>query len=71
MFKSATLILSPILSGVISILTRWDNLHEIHYTIQDEALMLDVNGFVSTCNSTNFFIVKNGIVFTSTGHVII
>ncbi len=33
----------------------------------DEALMLDVNGFVSTCNSTNFFIVKNGIVFTSTG----
>ena len=33
----------------------------------DEALMLDVNGFVSTCNSTNFFIIKNGIVFTSTG----
>ena len=33
----------------------------------DEALMLDINGFVSTCNSTNFFIVKDGIVFTSTG----
>jgi len=29
--------------------------------------MLDINGFVSTCNSTNFFIIKNGIVFTSTG----
>jgi len=29
--------------------------------------MLDVNGNVSTCNSTNFFIVKNGEVWTSTG----
>lgn len=48
-------------------------LHEVQALIQaieagaDEALMLDVNGFVSTCNSTNFFIIKNGIVFTSTG----
>ncbi len=33
----------------------------------DEGLMLDVNGHVSTCNSTNFFIVKNGEVWTSTG----
>jgi len=33
----------------------------------DEGLMLDVNGFVSTCNSTNFFIVQNGEVWTSTG----
>ena len=33
----------------------------------DEALMLDVQGFVSTCNSTNFFIVKEGTVLTSTG----
>lgn len=33
----------------------------------DEALMLDVNGFVSTCNATNFFIVKSGEVWTSTG----
>ena len=33
----------------------------------DEALMLDVNGFVSTCNATNFFIVRNGEVWTSTG----
>jgi branched-chain amino acid aminotransferase len=32
----------------------------------DEALMLDINGFVSTCNATNFFIVKNGAVWTST-----
>ena len=29
--------------------------------------MLDVNGYVSTCNSTNFFIVKKGEVWTSTG----
>ena len=29
--------------------------------------MLDVNGFVSTCNATNFFIVKNNEVWTSTG----
>ena len=33
----------------------------------DEALMLDVHGFVSTCNATNFFIVKSGEVWTSTG----
>ena len=33
----------------------------------DEALMLDPNGFVSTCNSTNFFIVRKGEVWTSTG----
>ena len=34
----------------------------------DEGLMLDPNGFVSTCNSTNFFIVRKGEVWTSTGH---
>ena len=33
----------------------------------DEGLMLDPHDFVSTCNSTNFFIVKNGEVWTSTG----
>jgi len=33
----------------------------------DEALMLDPHGFVATCNSTNFFIVRNGEVWTSTG----
>ncbi len=33
----------------------------------DEALMLDPNGNVATCNSTNFFMIKDGIVFTSTG----
>ena len=33
----------------------------------DEALMLDPQGFVSTCNSTNFFIVRGGEVWTSTG----
>jgi branched-chain amino acid aminotransferase len=34
----------------------------------DEALMLDINGFVSTCNATNFFIVRKGEVWTSTGN---
>jgi len=33
----------------------------------DEALMLDPDGFVSSCNATNFFWVKNGEVRTSTG----
>ncbi|MFZ5668288.1 MAG: aminotransferase class IV [Pseudomonadota bacterium] len=33
----------------------------------DEALMLDPNGFVSSCNATNFFWVKDGEVRTSTG----
>ena len=33
----------------------------------DEALMLDPQGFVSTCNSTNFFIVHRNQVWTSTG----
>ena len=48
-------------------------LHEVQALIQaieagaDEALMLDVNGFVSTCNATNFFIIKDGEVWTSTG----
>ncbi|MBK9637538.1 MAG: aminotransferase class IV [Bacteroidetes bacterium] len=48
-------------------------LHEVQALIQaleagaDEALMLDVNGFVSTCNATNFFIVRGNEVWTSTG----
>lgn len=48
-------------------------LHEVQALVQaleagaDEALMLDVRGFVSTCNATNFFIVKDGAVITSTG----
>jgi len=33
----------------------------------DEGLMLDPHGFVATCNSTNFFIVRRGAVWTSTG----
>lgn len=33
----------------------------------DEALMLDPEGFVATCNSTHFFIVRRGEVWTSTG----
>ena len=33
----------------------------------DEALMLDPHGFVATCNSTHFFIVRRGVVWTSTG----
>lgn len=33
----------------------------------DEALMLDPDGFVATCNSTHFFVVRDGEVWTSTG----
>ena len=33
----------------------------------DEALMLDPNGFVSSCNATNFFFVRDGAVCTSSG----
>jgi branched-chain amino acid aminotransferase len=48
-------------------------LHEVMALVQaieagaDEALMLDIHGFVSTGNATNFFMVKNGEVWTSTG----
>lgn len=48
-------------------------LHEVQALIQaleagaDEALMLDPNGMVATCNATNFFMVKDGEVITSTG----
>jgi branched-chain amino acid aminotransferase len=48
-------------------------LHEVIALVQalnagaDEALMLDIHGFVSTCNATNFFMVKAGEVWTSTG----
>ena len=33
----------------------------------DEGIMLDLNGNISTCNSTNFFIIRKGEVWTSTG----
>jgi branched-chain amino acid aminotransferase len=33
----------------------------------DEALMLDPHGFVATCNSTHFFVVRRGELWTSTG----
>lgn len=33
----------------------------------NEALMLDPHGFVATCNSTHFFIVRDGVVMTSDG----
>jgi branched-chain amino acid aminotransferase len=48
-------------------------IHEVQALIQaieagaDEALMLDIHGFVATCNATNFFIVKDGEIWTSTG----
>jgi len=48
-------------------------LHEVIALIQatnagaDEALMLDPTGAVATCNATNFFIVRKGEVWTSTG----
>jgi branched-chain amino acid aminotransferase len=33
----------------------------------DEALMLDPHGFVASCNATNFFIVRDGVVRSSSG----
>ena len=33
----------------------------------DEALMLDPHGFIATCNSTHFFVVRRGEVWTSSG----
>ena len=48
-------------------------IHEVQALVQaieagaDEALMLDIHGFVSTCNATNFFIIKDNEVWTSTG----
>jgi branched-chain amino acid aminotransferase len=33
----------------------------------DEALMLDSRGVVASCNSTNFFIIRKGELWTSTG----
>jgi branched-chain amino acid aminotransferase len=33
----------------------------------DEALMLDPQGFVSSCNATNFFFVRDGVIKTSRG----
>tara|TARA_B100000945_G_scaffold185224_1_gene148502 strand:- start:1416 stop:2312 length:897 start_codon:yes stop_codon:yes gene_type:complete len=33
----------------------------------EEGLMLDPHGFVSTCNSTHFFMVREGVVWTSSG----
>ena len=55
---------------------RWNchsKLHEVVALLQaidaggDEALMLDVDGHVATCNATNFFVVTGGEVWTSTG----
>ena len=49
-------------------------LHEVIALIQatkagaDEALMLDPTGAVATCNATNFFCIRQGQVWTSTGH---
>jgi len=53
------------------------NTHSKHSCIQaciqaaeagaDEALMLDPHGFVATCNSTHFFIVRRGELWTSSG----
>ena len=48
-------------------------LHEVIALVQaleagaDDALMLDIHGFVATCNATNFFVVRKGEVWTSTG----
>jgi len=54
-------------------LNSHSRLNFIHALIQainmgaDEALMLDDRGFVASCNSTNFFIVRGEALWTSTG----
>jgi branched-chain amino acid aminotransferase len=40
---------------------------QAHSAGADEALMLDPHGFVATCNSTHFFIVRSGELWTSSG----
>ena len=55
-------------------LNSHSKLHEVIALIQatkagaDEALMLDPTGAVATCNATNFFVVRDESVWTSTGH---
>ena len=55
-------------------LNSHSKLHEVVALLQaleagaDEALMLDPTGAVATCNATNFFVVRRGEVWTSTGH---
>ncbi|MDJ0959530.1 MAG: aminotransferase class IV [Acidimicrobiia bacterium] len=55
---------------------RWNSHSKLHEVVAlseaivagaDEALMLDIDGNVATCNSTNFFIVRGGALWTSTG----
>ena len=75
--KGITLITSTIRRGSPDYLDPRLNchskLHEVQALVQaieagcDEALMLDANGFVATCNATNFFIIKDNEVWTSTG----
>lgn len=54
-------------------LNSHSRLNFIHALIQaincgaDEALMLDPHGFVASCNSTNFFIIRGEELWTSTG----
>ena len=55
-------------------LNSHSKLHEVIALIQatsagaDEALMLDPTGAVATCNATNFFVVRDSELWTSTGH---
>jgi len=54
-------------------LNSHSKLHEVMALLQataagaDEALMLDPTGAVATCNATNFFCIRDGAVWTSTG----
>ena len=55
-------------------LNSHSKLHEVIALIQatkagaHEALMLDPTGAVATCNATNFFVIRRGDIWTSTGH---
>lgn len=55
-------------------LNSHSKLHEVIALVEateagaDEALMLDTEGHVATCNATNFFIVTRDELWTSVGH---
>ncbi|MBT5147616.1 MAG: aminotransferase class IV, partial [Flavobacteriales bacterium] len=71
--KGITLFTSTVRRGSPDYLDPRMNCHSKIHEVQaleagcDEALMLDVRGFVSTCNATNFFLVRKDEVWTSTG----
>jgi branched-chain amino acid aminotransferase len=75
--RGLTLVTSPYRTSTPDVFDMHLNTHSRLNLIQaliqaaalgaDEALMLDPFGHVASCNATNFFIVRDGAVWTSTG----